>query len=356
VPLRRQLVLLDAPRPLRFPRLVFQPLNPLIVAAARWRTGQRTIPRSVILPIADHVRVAMGGAATAIEASMAGRTTADTEFAAELGRSLWPAAARILADAPIPKSWAMTDLADPMYRPLADIVAAVLVEADALDGLRAGRATRVLPPRREIVEALLNRVGTMNPAGLAPVIAVLLSGVPEAAPLLRARNRRGALDEAAEILLRQLGHGAEIGGSRLVDAGAAAGRIVTLLEHLADANAATGRGKQLRLLRQQFDAECTARFTSGLRNEFLARLPETGATSSKEEIIALEAAARGLRALGAEAPAFGSGSTYHRMLSQAAATIRGEPMRDRFRLTDRIRLVEILAGSDVALEMLEQRA
>ena len=37
---------------MRFPRLVFQPLNALIVAAARWRIGQRTIPRSVILPIA----------------------------------------------------------------------------------------------------------------------------------------------------------------------------------------------------------------------------------------------------------------------------------------------------------------
>src|SRR5689334_24255463 len=47
-PLRPRLARLRPPRPLRFARLLFLPLDPLIVPAARWRAEQPTIPRTVI--------------------------------------------------------------------------------------------------------------------------------------------------------------------------------------------------------------------------------------------------------------------------------------------------------------------
>src|ERR1700682_2240745 len=51
-PLRGRLALLRPPRPLRFARLLFLPLDPLIVPAGRWRPEQNTIPRNAIPSLA----------------------------------------------------------------------------------------------------------------------------------------------------------------------------------------------------------------------------------------------------------------------------------------------------------------
>jgi hypothetical protein len=75
-PLRHRLALLKPPRPLRLARLIFHPLKPLIIPASSWRPGQHAVPRTVILPMAGQVRLAMGAAGIAIETSMAGQTTA----------------------------------------------------------------------------------------------------------------------------------------------------------------------------------------------------------------------------------------------------------------------------------------
>src|ERR1700712_4282876 len=54
-PLRARLAQLRPPRPLRFARLLFLPLDPLIVSALRWRAEQPTIPRSAIPSLAAAV-------------------------------------------------------------------------------------------------------------------------------------------------------------------------------------------------------------------------------------------------------------------------------------------------------------
>ena len=98
-PLRRRLRTLRPPRPLRLARLIFYPLDLLIVPASRWRPGQHAIPRSALMPMAEQVRLVKGPAVAAIEAEIDGFTTADIEVISRLGRSLWPEAAAILADA-----------------------------------------------------------------------------------------------------------------------------------------------------------------------------------------------------------------------------------------------------------------
>jgi hypothetical protein len=355
---------LRPPRPLRFARLIFHPLEPLIVAAARWRTGQQAIPRTVILPIADHVRLILGATGTAIETRMAGRTTADTELIAGLGRFLWPAAVQALAGPAIPRTWAASALADTIYRPVADIVAAVLAEAAALQMLCAESATGLLPTRPGAVEAIVSRVTRVNPAALPMMIALLLDSVPQAAGLLAplrtgatAAAMRDAMEQAADILLRRLnqegGTEARIVEATLSDAGAATSRIVTLLAHLADGTAKPARRDQLRMLRQRLDADCRARFASGLRDELLLPLGRLSFFADSAEILALETAARGLRALETEARAAGSGPAYDRMLGQAVQAIRGDSVRDKLAPADRVRLVEILAGSGAALKMLD---
>jgi hypothetical protein len=358
-PLRQRLALLRPPRPLRLPRLIFHPLKPLIVAAAGWRIGQQAIPRTVIMPIADHVRLAMGAAGVAIETRMAGRTTADTELIVRLGCSLWPAAAKILTGSAIPETWAATQLGDNIYRPLADIVAAVLAEAAALQTLCAETATGLLPPRLKVVEAILNRVARMNPGALPMMIALLLDSVPQAAGLLlpaRTTTVQNAMNEAAEILLRQLSHEdgieARIGKARLSDAGTATSRIVTLLTHLSDVATKYTPRDQLRMLRRRLDASCAARFASGLRDELLTPLRRLTIFPDPDQILALETAARGLRVLATEARSVGSGVAYDRLLSQAAAAIKDDAIR--MALTDRLRLIEILASPAAALAMLDQ--
>jgi len=96
------------------------------------------------------------------------------------------------------------------------------------------------------------------------------------------------------------------------------------------------------------------RFTTGLRDELLTPLEQLGVSPGEAEILALEATARGLRVLATEGRAVGSGPAYDQLLDRAAEVLKGPSMRDKLALTDRLRLVEILSGPDVALTMLDR--
>jgi hypothetical protein len=366
-PLRRRLAVLRPPRPLRFVRLIVHPLALLIVPAARWRFGQPAIPRTAIMPMAEHVRLAMGPAATEIEAEIRGHTDADTDLIARLGRSLWPAAADILAGAAIPETWGTTALGEAMYRPLADVMAALLHEAAALDTLCAATATGLLPPEPEAIAAILIRVAKANLTTLPMMIALLLGRLPQAAGLLPQMHSRAeaaamdaAVDQAADILLRQFdqkgGTDTCIARGALSDAGASTRRFATLLDHLEAADPKPQQRARLRSMRRRLDADCKARFVSGLQDEFLTPLQDLGSTVSPQDVTTLEAAARGLRMLETEARAIGSGSTYDLLLGKAAEAIKDGAMRDTLTPIDRLRLVEILAGPEAALAMLDEPA
>jgi hypothetical protein len=366
VPLRPRLATLRPPHPLRFTRLMFHPLGRLIVPPTRWRPGQQAIPRTALIPMAEHVRLAMGAEAAAIESEIAGRTTADAEMIARLGRSLWPAAARILAEPPIPESWGATELGEVAYRPLAGIIATLLAEAPALDTLCAETATGLLPPGAGAVMALLIRVAKMNLAALPIKIMLLLDRLPQVASLLpRAREGQeaatiqAAMEVAIDLLLGQFDQPAGVAEARisagtLADAGAAVSRIATLLVHLETPNIKPRRRDRLRAVRQRLDAACKARFVSALQDDLLAPLQHRDVRLFPADIAALEATARGLRVLETEARAVGSGTTYDLVLRKAVEAIKDNTMQDRLTLVDQVRLVEILCGSDAALAMLDQ--
>jgi hypothetical protein len=362
-PLRQRLRKLQPPRKLRFGRLLFHPLDPLIVPAARWRPGQTTIPRTALITMAEHVRLTMGSEADAIETRIAGHTGADADLIARLGKSLWPAAARILREARLPETWPTTGLGEAVYRPLADAAATLLDQAASLDGLCAGTANGLLPPRPEAIGAMLSNALAANPAALPMLITLLLVRLPAAASLLSpahpgpaATAMQAAMDQAADCVLRQLdeeqGTDARIAPGTLADAGAAVGQIATLLAQL-DTGALTPRRRaQLHAIRQRLDAGCRARFASGMQEELLMPLGHLGIPPGPAAIAKLESAARGLRVLQTEGRTVGSGATYDRLLTEAADAIKGDTMRDRLSLPDQLRLVEILAGSDAALAML----
>ena len=360
VPLRPRLAVLRPPHPLRFARLLFHPLDLLIVRAVRWRGGQQLIPRSAIKPMAEHVRLAMGSAATAIGREIAGRSTADVEVIRRVGGTLWPLASAILAEAAVPDGWGESGLGTAGYRPLADAVAAVLGEAVGLDGLRVDAAFGLVAAKPEAIAAMLGRVARVRGGALAMTIAVLLDRLPEAADLLCASRCglpdgviRGAADDAAELLLRRLeqqdGVGRSIAAGSLADAGAAAARIASLLRQLGLAAADDRRRERLGAARRHLAAACRARFAAGLQEQLLAPL-----AAGAVEPAALEVAARGLRVLETEARVVGDGATYDLLLSKATEAISAAAMRGRMGRGEQLRLVEILAGSDAAVAMLDQ--
>lgn len=361
-PLRRRLATLRPARPLRLARLIFHPVDLLIVPSTRWRPGQQAIPRTALVPIAEHIRLTKGPALAAAEDEINGRTTADTELISRLGQSLWPEVARILTDTGIPETWDTTGLGDKNYGPLANALAALLAEAAPLYVLRAEAATGLLPPPREAIEAMLSRVTRVNKGALPMMIAVLLDQLPQAAELLpdlrgtEAEAVHAATEEAAELLLRHfdLEDAVEtrIAAGTLADAGAAVSRIAALLKHLDAPGAEPRRRDRLRAVRRRLEADCKARFASGLQDELLAPLQRVGMPPA--DIPALEAAARGLRVMDTEARVVGSGSTYDLLLDQAAEAIKHNSMQDRLSRMDQIRLVEILSGPDAALAMLSQ--
>jgi len=344
---------------------VFRPLSLLIVPAARWRPGQPAIPRTALVPMADHVRLAMGAAAGAIEAAIEGRTTGDGELTSRLGRSLWREAATILSETAIPATWDTTELGDLNYRRLVAVIAPLLAEAATLDRLRAEAATGLLPPPRGAIGAMLSRIARANAAALPMMIAVLLDCLPEAAELLpatyigsEATAARAAMDDATELLLHQLDQEyateTRIASGTLADAGAAVGRTATLLKHLNIAAANPRQRERLRAVRQHLDAECKARFASGLQDELLVPLQHLGVALAPADIAAMEAAARGLRVLETEGRVIGGGATYDVLLSKAAVAIKDNAMLDRLSAADQLRLIEILNGPDAALAMLDQ--
>src|SRR5271154_5358190 len=116
-PLRGRLAQLRPPRPLRFARLLFMPLDPLIVPAPRWRAEQSTIPRSAIPSLAAAVATGLGPVGQKGAAVIEGRTTWDADVIAAAGARLWQPAAELLADAKQPPDWEATGLGLPVLKP-----------------------------------------------------------------------------------------------------------------------------------------------------------------------------------------------------------------------------------------------
>jgi hypothetical protein len=157
VPLRHRLARLRPPRPLRFSRLLFQPLDPLIVSAATWRRGNPAVPRSVIQPLATMVHLALGTAAAPIDAIIAGHSSAQADIVARAGAMLWPRAADVLTQGAPPPRWAdATGLQDSDFTTLSRQIAAALGCATQMEAGEAGRvigAIMARQPQADVADA-----------------------------------------------------------------------------------------------------------------------------------------------------------------------------------------------------------
>ena len=361
-PLRSRLARLRPPRPLRFARLLFLPLDPLIVPAQRWRPGDPGIPRTVIPVLAAAVEARLGATGQQVAALIAGRTTADTGVIEAAGALLWPAAAACSHPAPIPRDWDQTGLAPRFHGPLSRRIAALLSQTGPIRGLAEA-------PDPETIQTILTGAATIDPDIWPALVALLLARSPGSAPRLEQVARalgpraeaamRGAEETAAALLLEQLDDGgaeARIGGADLSDASAAIRRMTTLLGMLGHDGAPASRRERAHQVRDRIRSACEAVFTEHLTSEFLLPLRTPGVAEDPDMVWSLEAAARGLRTLETEARRAGGGKTYDRLLAEAASAVRATTAGGGLGLAGAARLTEILLGPEAALALLGEEA
>ena len=360
-PLRARLARLRPPRPLRFARLLFLPMDPLIVSPARWRISDATIPRTVIPVIAATLRQAMPDA-EAVERLIRGRITAETDVVEHAGGMLWSRAATLLQTPPPPIGWDATGLALTAYLPLARRIGAMLSQADRLSRLANDAARGLSPPDIRLIQSMIAAATTFESPAQSMLIALLLSRVPEAAPVLArvatSLGPRGeallreSWDDASGLLVDQLERpGAaedQLGGADLTDASATARRLILLIAALETDTIPPARRDRLGQIRRRVAASCEALFTERMTAALLEPL-RAGCPDPAHDI---EAAARGLRALETEARRIAGGKLFDTLLSEASNTLRDAATLNVLERISAIRLMEILAGPEAAMSLL----
>jgi hypothetical protein len=366
-PLRGRLVQLRPARPLRFIRLLFTPLDPLIVPAPRWRPDRPSLPRTALTALAAAAHDSMGEEARHIDAMIADRTTRDMPTIARAGALLWPCAAHALLRSPPPPNWTkQTGLPQDLFQQIAANAAAMLDQVLALQALRA-EAEIGVPLHVSVFCGMLRQVVAGRPQALGMLIALILARLPQAAPLLRKAGAeiggstafavQAATEQAKTSLLERLevegGTESLVVGTELAEAGAEVRRIAALLQGMQADPAAAGRQQRMEQIRRRLDVSCRTRFTTGLRIDFLQALETLPSRSDDFGILRLEEAARGLRDLGTEGRRFGGGEVYDALLRQTVDAVKAIGPGGALALADRVRLVEILAGPDEAWALLE---
>jgi hypothetical protein len=366
-PFRTRLAHMAPARPLRFARLLFMPLDPLVVVPAHWQPKSPMIPRSALLPMAETVFAAMGEDAARIERMIEGYTTRDQAVVVEAGTLLWPTAARVLARCAPPPGWTeQTGFPAAIFSSIAVSTGAVFEQVLTLQTWRAEAQLGIFVGLTAL-QQILQQVGKGRPEALGMFIALMLARLPKTARLLRgaiaevgwaaAAEMRAAMESAIASLLErlELENGIEtmILRTALGEAGAEVSRVADVMVCRDLKNAAPAQALRMSVLRRRLDESCRLRFTIGLQADFLQVLEALGSKADTADMIRLEGAARGLRELSDEARRIGSAGLYDTLLRQSTDAIKAIGPDGAFSLADKVRLVEILAGSDEAWTLLD---
>jgi len=168
---------------------------------------------------------------------------------------------------------------------------------------------------------------------------------------------RRASDQAADVMLDRLerdgGAKSQIVNASLADASVETRRLTMLLDELESHSGSPERRSRLKTLRTRLDASCRARFIGGLNEELLGPLQSLVTTIDRPMQTQLETAARQLRSLETNGRRIGDSTIYDGLLQQALTTVRSvDP--SALNVLRAARLVEILAGSEAAMALLEE--
>ncbi len=343
--LRPRLAHLRPARPLGFTRLLFTPIDPLVVPAVRWRPGALTVPRSALAPIGTAMRAARPALAEQVDTQVALLTTKDAAGLGATGATLWPEAVAALGKLPRPDGWAATGLAEADYAAIIEAIAAVLYVACDIHTLVTSRR----PVPDEAVRRVLGRTVPRGAQALSTVIAVLLARLPNPARLVAlAAEASGvspphatdrAVDHALDRVQDVVENVAGPGNGKTPSLGQAAqdtADIAVLLAGLEpSASTRPDRKRRIEQLRRDADAICRRRFEAALSSELMPRL------NSPPPAPAVEALARDVGRLAAAGRMLGDSGYYSAMLLTCLP-----PLREPAAAPGQARIAQILAAPD----------
>ena len=362
--IRPRLHQLRLPRPLRFARLLFMPLDTLIVNVSKWKQSDPTVPRTTLVAIAHTVRAGLGSRATEIGALISGCTTDNTACVEQAGAMLWPAAAEILAARPAPVGWRETGMPVSIFHALAPAIAMVLQRLPALRDLAARCRDGVLEPNFEMLQGVCEGFETLPSTVQVMVMTLAMNEIPDFTRLLDSTaSQRGkpslllrACDQARERHLMRLSAPGGIEGAvvtgHLSMVASQVRRIAGLLAEMQASYQLKEQRAAVQALFGRLDACCQNRFAEDMTGQFLTPLRYVLATGDCAAQPQLESAIRQLRNLETEARSFGGGPVYDRLLRAAADNIVTN-CRGVMGTTQRVRLIELLVGSDEAAALWE---
>jgi hypothetical protein len=279
------------------------------------------------------------------------------------GEALWPRAAEILADAPLPAGWPETGLRPETWPHLAQSIAAVLRRASQLRRLARDQELGAVELDEDQVNVILRHTAGEPPEACAMIVHLILVRAPHAAQLLRrivSSNRspaekivlRQAIDRAMERMLSGMEVPAafthDIGGAGLAGATAQLRQMTTLLREIEQDTSAGIPRSRLRAIRETLDDACRTRFTSGIRDGLVAPLSGHSPPVDGAGQTGLEDCARDLRGLAAVAREVGDSASYDGQLRQASEAVREAAAAGTLTPVRQMRLVEILLGPEAA--------
>jgi len=346
-------------RPLNLARVLFLPLDPLIAAPHVWRPGQGLVPRSAILPLAQHLRAAEPTLVNAVEARICGAKLTDEVLAAEQGTLLWPAALNALPRKP-PAGWEEAGLPAQHFPEIAGICATLWRHGAVLWRLRM--AGRDGPPEASLRPAF-RVIAADGPDAVELCLGALLPFAAQPACMVAVvAGLSQALAPPAERALDRYLSGVTPGleGADLEAMANAAARFARTLKDLDSAltRDKPKRAQHLQALRMSAAQCCIER----LEQEMARRLTEplavlVAAPAPPDEAVeALEHAAMALRGIGDSTRRLHASGASERLFAPVinqltVLAVRLPQSGAGFLRADALRLLEILAGTQVAARL-----
>lgn len=367
-PMRVRLRHLRPARKPRFGRLLFTPLDPVIVPAAGWRGHQATVPRTALEPIEAMVRAGLGTALAPLEARIALLPAASPRALSAIGATAWKLASGVLRDAETasaPPGWASAGLPADSFRPIRRAIAAVLAAAARIDAW-AAHAPEHSPPNATALRVMMDAALPFGAGACGMLGAVLLARLPSlsadivgaitALAQQDATSARTAVDLALTAVIGNLETTlvAEIDAAPLAEAARSIEAASRLIDGLCR-DAGPRRREQLAEDRASLDANCRVRFTGALAEDLIEPMRTLRATQAEAtdtprsptwKTPRATCAASSRRHGNSAAPAI-----YDAALRRAAEQVRGLPNATGGARADDVRLVEILAGPEQALSL-----
>jgi hypothetical protein len=366
--LRPRLMVLRPPRPATLGRLLFQPLDPVILLPQRWRRDSLGVPRTALGPLGVQFSQSVGAAAE-LSRAIQGQSLTDRAVVVGVAVPLWRHGAAFFATSDMPEDWTkLTGLAGADYVTIARSISVLLGEAFEVEAISQHVSLGNQVPIAQI-KACIGRVAdaalSLPPGTGARAVGmlavILLARLPPSVELIGAisdavsgRNDRGVIQaseqaidfalDSIEIDMKFVGDVSEVAAEQL--------RVAMLLDALETPGPTLRPSLKPRAekLRRQADAACRARFETDLVERIVRPAEALGPDTTDEQVQSLEHLARDLRRLETTGRRLGGAEHYERCLRKAMESLTA-PSGDASCLVDRARLVEILLGSDRAMAL-----